>query len=1030
VLELRVHGVRGTSVESMLGATNVEQVAGDDLTGFHRIAGGGDPPFRRLKSAQKQLCGPRSHVAVEAYSWGALTSGARGRFAWLFRVLWVFLLPFALVNMASWARSSAGEPTRSGRLSLRVVRLSALMLTILAVVTACFVGMDLLAWQCFRTNTEACPVLPDWLGIVARFEPAERIAIGSVVPLVALLVLVIASNRSVHKYEAVVEEGVEDQPWNPNMRTSVLDHPLMWMGESRTQRLMRLHVAAGLSTIVLYSGVHLYVVGERSWALIATTLLALALVPFVLVRTFTVDTDDLESERAIVRAKPRARSSNRGLVVHALVVMAAHILALWRTEVGPLAQYRDWFGGDWWFLVPLAGLTGMHIAVFACRKAPMTVRSGTAAVLVVLGNSALIVGALLLVPDLLERHPVRAAGVGAVVVWAELSIFHWCESRRDENRQVAWGGAAASMLLGGATVVALVFTSALTIGAAEFLNGGQSLPDLATSGGGQPRAVSQERPRLYVQGDVELDGVRVTRDRGDVTVSSGTIRVDGLTAAPYAGVAEELPSVKLEKAELVIPTTATVTLDGACVGREPGRRRDLSCTPDSPTYRSGGELDVAWGRITVDAPRRGVSVTVADPPQTPLVLPQILVWTPLMQSAVVVVGLPLVALLVIRYRRGAGRLIADSVHLASMRVAAMDPDGVVDPHERDATGHRKEPAAKKFASRISPMDAESVADARRTAGMTHRAERVLDAVGAVTSFFGLGVLAAACASASLAQDGIRAPWVTHGAYRPWATIALWIAIGASSGLIALGAQVRTSPTARRNVGILWDLTTFWPRAAHPFGPPCYAERVVPEIITRVRWALDDDPSRLVILSGHSQGSLIAVAAACRMRGREHQLRLLTYGSQIRELYGRVFPAAAGPHALGYIPTKGPAALGEVGADVPELGPIRGLPPGVTLRHRLDSADHWVNLVRPADPIGYRVYSDQDSHLDVPTLEVRPFGSGDPGSRVLTHGGYQHSPEYRWVVSRWTNETFQGPATGPVDADPLPPSLSVTVRVTR
>jgi hypothetical protein len=69
-----------------------------------------------------------------------------------------------------------------------------------------------------------------------------------------------------------------------------------------------------------------------------------------------------------------------------------------------------------------------------------------------------------------------------------------------------------------------------------------------------------------------------------------------------------------------------------------------------------------------------------------------------------------------------------------------------------------------------------------------------------------------------------------------------------------------------------------------------------------------------------------------------------------------------------------------------------------------------------------VFSDHDNPVfDRLTLEVRPEGSGDPGSLVMTHGGYQHTPEYRRVIAAWTGETVHEPAGGPARADALPPS---------
>jgi hypothetical protein len=118
-------------------------------------------------------------------------------------------------------------------------------------------------------------------------------------------------------------------------------------------------------------------------------------------------------------------------------------------------------------------------------------------------------------------------------------------------------------------------------------------------------------------------------------------------------------------------------------------------------------------------------------------------------------------------------------------------------------------------------------------------------------------------------------------------LAVWIAVmipGTGVVLLRWGWQ---RPGARRWLGVLWDVGTFWPRAFHPFAPPCYAERAVPDLQRRIRW-LQDSGAR-VVLVGHSQGSVLAAAALAQHRDVGDTV-LITFGSPLRTLYGWGFPA--------------------------------------------------------------------------------------------------------------------------------------------
>lgn len=304
--------------------------------------------------------------------------------------------------------------------------------------------------------------------------------------------------------------------------------------------------------------------------------------------------------------------------------------------------------------------------------------------------------------------------------------------------------------------------------------------------------------------------------------------------------------------------------------------------------------------------------------------------------------------------------------------------------------------------------------ARRSAALFHRGEPVL---GVLAGLLALGVIVA-----------IALPQPLRPALLDLALPAL--------GLIAVIAVVTIAENAlttkERPIGVMWDLMCFLPRAGHPFGPPCYAERVIPELRDRiVAWleadlaaggvedrrtaqqrardelrALTTRQRRKVILSAHSLGAVLAVSTiftlgADTVDGLKN-VGLLTYGTQLRAYFGRFFPELFGPEALGTLPSRGPSLWkadpwlrqviedhgtdGSGGRD-PDL---RDRP---TLRELLTQPDGqvaWVNLWRRTDYLGFPDASFKDNEIDRGADE---FGPPLYLVKVATHPGYQASSQY-------------------------------------
>lgn len=173
-------------------------------------------------------------------------------------------------------------------------------------------------------------------------------------------------------------------------------------------------------------------------------------------------------------------------------------------------------------------------------------------------------------------------------------------------------------------------------------------------------------------------------------------------------------------------------------------------------------------------------------------------------------------------------------------------------------------------------------------------------------------------------------------------------------LVSLGALAFRVQATRRSVGILWDLASFWPRLAHPLAPPCYAERTVPDLVTRIRWHTSQQ--RGVVMAAHSQGTVIGAATVLQLHADGDPLdrvALLTFGCVLRRLYGRYFPAYFGPRALGLVGT----ALGATGEGA-----------------EAERTARWRNLWRWTDYLGGPV-----THGPPPAVQPVWTGKDDPAT---------------------------------------------------
>jgi hypothetical protein len=213
---------------------------------------------------------------------------------------------------------------------------------------------------------------------------------------------------------------------------------------------------------------------------------------------------------------------------------------------------------------------------------------------------------------------------------------------------------------------------------------------------------------------------------------------------------------------------------------------------------------------------------------------------------------------------------------------------------------------------------------------------------------GLAVLLAVETTALvMAARADRLP-TTVGFLHQIASIVSLVIVVLAGWLVGLLRSAYSDPAKRKTIGALWDVGTFWPRAVHPFAPPCYGERAIPEVVDRVLLLLGHgqafpgqqelaDQYRLaveygpVLLTGYSQGSIIAPAVAAQLPPQvlsKPGFALLTLACPARRLYGRAFPSYFGQQ---------------------QMEQLRSL-------LSRDGREYWRNAVRRSDYIGSWIFS--------------------------------------------------------------------------
>lgn len=229
----------------------------------------------------------------------------------------------------------------------------------------------------------------------------------------------------------------------------------------------------------------------------------------------------------------------------------------------------------------------------------------------------------------------------------------------------------------------------------------------------------------------------------------------------------------------------------------------------------------------------------------------------------------------------------------------------------------------------------------------------------------------------------------------------WTLLGLAAGMVTLSRGAVKTQSSRRGVNVIWDVISFWPHAVHPFVPRPYSQRTVVDLRDRIRWHLstlaESDVRRPVVVCGHSQGSLISVAALLLLTQEErNRVALVTFGSQLRLIFPRAFPAFVNLETInGLYTSLNGAWINLYRATDPLAGPV------LSWDHSADSpaatSQHFPGPYECRRPDSYdastrRRISGGDWRLIDPTPHDAALQTG-PVIKVLGHSDFWSDPDW-------------------------------------